>query len=293
MPGSSPNVDGGTTLTAEDILTTPLTGFVTTDYAGVVAADSIRGAIGKLQARYLTADLNVYVRIDGNNLNNGLTNIAGGAFRTIQRAVQFASQITFGSYKVIVRVGDGDYDEVVGIVGFPGKTPNRFADSFQIIGNEASPGNVIIRQLYISGSAGVLVSGMTVALGASANCGSEAVVFAFRCPTLNSTTGSYLTGWDVELTAPSSEYDYGYALKATQFGTLDFGGLRVVLGRDYSNAFAVADGGCVSIYDQPVGSATGKKFNVAMNGIINTYGGGVNFLPGTVAGTTATGGQYV
>jgi hypothetical protein len=29
-----------------------------------------------------------------------------------------------------------------------------------------------------------------------------------------------------------------------------------------------------------------------MNGIIQTNGAGANYFPGTVAGTTATGGQY-
>lgn len=41
------------------------------------------------------------------------------------------------------------------------------------------------------------------------------------------------------------------------------------------------------------GSATGKRYDVATNGVINTNGGGATYFPGSVAGTTATGGQYV
>ncbi|MCA1452120.1 hypothetical protein I6F35_02685 [Bradyrhizobium sp. BRP22] len=41
------------------------------------------------------------------------------------------------------------------------------------------------------------------------------------------------------------------------------------------------------------GNVTGKKYDVSRNGILDTLGGGVNYLPGTVAGTTSTGGQYL
>lgn len=41
-----------------------------------------------------------------------------------------------------------------------------------------------------------------------------------------------------------------------------------------------------------VGTATGKRYNAALNGVITTNNGGANFFPGSVAGTTATGGHY-
>jgi hypothetical protein len=40
------------------------------------------------------------------------------------------------------------------------------------------------------------------------------------------------------------------------------------------------------------GSATGPKFLVKNNGLIDTYGAGVNVFPGNVAGTTSNGGIY-
>jgi hypothetical protein len=40
------------------------------------------------------------------------------------------------------------------------------------------------------------------------------------------------------------------------------------------------------------GGATGKRYVAELNGVINTFGGGANYFPGNVAGTTATGGQY-
>ena len=42
-----------------------------------------------------------------------------------------------------------------------------------------------------------------------------------------------------------------------------------------------------------IGTATGMRYSAGYSGIINTAGGGANYFPGTVAGTTAAGGQYV
>jgi hypothetical protein len=41
-----------------------------------------------------------------------------------------------------------------------------------------------------------------------------------------------------------------------------------------------------------VGSAVGARYNATLNGVINTGGGGANFLPGNSSGTTSLGGQY-
>jgi len=41
------------------------------------------------------------------------------------------------------------------------------------------------------------------------------------------------------------------------------------------------------------GAATGHRYSAVLNSVINTNGGGASFFPGSVAGTTATGGQYI
>jgi hypothetical protein len=40
------------------------------------------------------------------------------------------------------------------------------------------------------------------------------------------------------------------------------------------------------------GTWSGTRYVAVLNGTINTNGAGVNFFPGTVAGSTGTGGQY-
>ncbi len=63
----------------------------------------------------------------------------------------------------------------------------------------------------------------------------------------------------------------------------------------FSNGFAFADLGAIVAYpsDTFSGSATGKRYTSSSNAIVNTNGGGANYLPGSTAGTTATGGIYL
>jgi hypothetical protein len=37
---------------------------------------------------------------------------------------------------------------------------------------------------------------------------------------------------------------------------------------------------------------TGTRYLAQLNGVINTAGAGITYLPGTIAGVTNTGGQY-
>jgi hypothetical protein len=61
----------------------------------------------------------------------------------------------------------------------------------------------------------------------------------------------------------------------------------------FSSAFALCthNGGIVSRAAY-VGGATGVRYDVETNGVIETNGAGATYLPGSVAGTTATGGIY-
>ncbi|NUU61282.1 C1q-like domain-containing protein [Paenibacillus agri] len=85
------------------------------------------GIQGQLNARPLltttpqqtTADITYYVRTDGNDNNNGLANTAGGAFRTIGKAVSVIPQTV--NHTVTVNVASGTYAEAVLIEGITGK----------------------------------------------------------------------------------------------------------------------------------------------------------------------------
>ncbi len=68
--------------------------------------------------------LHFYVRKDGLDTNTGIANTAGGAFLTIQHALNVASGYDYGGvYSVQININDGTYNEVLVIpiwVGFSG-----------------------------------------------------------------------------------------------------------------------------------------------------------------------------
>ncbi|WP_339267385.1 hypothetical protein [Paenibacillus sp. FSL R5-0470] len=66
-----------------------------------------------------TADITYYVRTDGNDNNTGLVNTAGGAFRTIGKAVSVIPQIV--NHVVSIKVAIGTYPEMVYLAGKAGQ----------------------------------------------------------------------------------------------------------------------------------------------------------------------------
>ena len=62
---------------------------------------------------------------------------------------------------------------------------------------------------------------------------------------------------------------------------------------NFSGAFVMAgDGGIYAANNTFAGSATGPRYDAHLNGVILTNNKGVNYFPGSVAGSTSTGGQY-
>lgn len=88
----------------------------------------------------LQAARTYYVRTDGNDSNNnGLTNTAGGAFLTIQRAVdEVCSKIDMSIYQVTIQVADGTYTGGVFLKAPIGSLPPI------IVGNVTTPANVVV-----------------------------------------------------------------------------------------------------------------------------------------------------
>ncbi len=61
-----------------------------------------------------------------------------------------------------------------------------------------------------------------------------------------------------------------------------------------TNAFARSTGGQIWLPGTSfTGSTSGKRYDIIANGVINTESGRPDYLPGTINGTTATGGQYL
>ena len=278
--------------------------------AAAVSASAARTALGlaSIPREVLTAARTYYVRTDGSDSNNGLANTSGGAFLTIQKAIDVAAALDLSIYDVTIQVGAGTYssvgNELKSIVG---------AGKIIIVGDETTPANVTVTQtgsptnsqgcFYAFGVKGVyslrgmkLTSATTPGYGINISGGSRVEfqnidfgaittyhVRAVDGATLEVTGNYTISGGAVGHVVASSSTVRCQSRTITLSGTPAFSG-------QFANATAVgyyiASGLTFS------GSATGPRYSATLNGVVNTAGGGASYFPGDSAGSTATGGQY-
>src|SRR3954453_8074970 len=102
------------------------------DLANAAAARANLGVREQLAANRI-----YYVRTDGSDGNNGLSNTGGGAFLTIQKAIDTAAALDLSIYNVTIQVADGSYGGAVVVSGaWVG------SGSVTLQGNTTTPGNV-------------------------------------------------------------------------------------------------------------------------------------------------------
>jgi hypothetical protein len=264
-------------------------------------ADGTETQLSGLWARQqLTAARTYYVRTDGGDGNTGLANTAGGAFLTIQKAINAAGALDNGGFDITIQVGNGTYTGANTLKSFVG------SGKIIIVGDETTPANVVISVTSgncFSGN-GVLgtysLRGMQLKTTTSGICirafsltyvEFQNIDFAASVHHIQAQNQSVITatgnwsisgGADIHIASyvGSSVNTNGRTITIT--GTPNFTSYFV----DASFAMAYCYGMTFS------GSATGARYNVSLNGVIFTNGGGANYLPGNAAGTTATGGQY-
>lgn len=252
----------------------------------------------------LTAARTYYVRTDGSDSNNGLANTSGGAFLTVQKALDVAATIDFGGYTVTVQIADGTY---TGAISAPVMTGQASAASLTIRGNNGTPANVILSTTSAStiavpsgARAKVLDLEMrTTTSGFCFNVDGGTLEYgnvrfgACAQSHIRTTAGGSVTGTgnytisggaQAHVLANRSGVWWGTFLTVTLSGTPAFS-VGFIDARETGSAAAVS-----MTFS---GSATGPRYSITMNGVINTGGGGASYLPGNSAGSTATGGQYV
>jgi hypothetical protein len=259
------------------------------------ATGAITFAAGSAQIRErLTGARTYYVRTDGNDVNTGLANTSGGAFATIQRALDVASQLDTAGHAVTIQLGvAGTY------AGGALYSPIYGGGTVTINGSPASPASYVTNTRISSVNSSLSVSGLKISTSADfglfADYGGSITVagaceFGANYCCIVSYYGSrvYLNA-DVTISGSSDLFVYaiGGKIIVSTSRTVTLSGTPA-----FATAFAFADRqGHIILY--PVtysGSATGKRYIAEQSGLITTYGG---TLPGSIAGTTATGGQHV
>lgn len=249
----------------------------------------------------LTAARTYYVRTDGNDSNTGLANTSGGAFRTIQKAIDVAATLDLGLYDVTIRA-TGTFSENValrrlitsgGLVYVRGDASNLTG----FVWNTSS-GPCITTGTGFTGQYDFSYLRWAGAQGEIRGTGGGGAI-TFGNVDFGPATAEHIVapqGCLIYAVAPYQISGGGYAHVAAYDG----GQIRVqnvtvtIVGTpNFTNAFVtVSRGGTALITGTTFsGSATGKKYDASLAGGIATFAG-ADYLPGNSAGTATTPGWY-
>lgn len=279
----------------------------------------VSGGGGRSVVNVLTQNLDLYVNdAIGNDVNDGSANDAAHALKTVQRAVNIAQSYLPSNFGVNIRIANGTYNESV-------LTTYVSSPAMNIIGNIANPDLVIVGQsgavvfpkvggLVVQGPNLMTVEGVCGRSGTSTT-DNPACFLARAGATMQTKNTSNLLSQGPVLEAYGGatlniygNHKFKTMTSATCTGILAYSGGNVFLSAAVPVAFTfeagvswgatvgavnngvVAIQGHIATFSGP--APTGQRYQAVMNGIIDTQGGGATYIPGTVAGALATGGNY-
>lgn len=245
----------------------------------------------------LTAARTYYVRPDGSDSNNGLADTAGGAFLTLQRAMNVVGAIDAGIYGVTVQARAGGYTgpvlipmmsgsgllEIVGDVSTPA---NCAVSSTGVCFQAADNARCILRGFKVSGTGGIRGIRGGGLFFSSMDFGACS---AYHMEANNGgwlqSTGSY----SISGSSPMHIKCIVLSRVVLSAGTITIAGIPA-----FSNAFVWASSASVVqvLSSTFSGSASGARYRVESNAVIDTLGAGVSYLPGNAAGTNDGSGVY-
>lgn len=260
--------------------------------------------------RALSGDLTLYVRTDGDDTNDGLSNTSGGALATIQEGINRLAQFDLNGYNAYIRVGTGTFNigSTINLLPLVGA---RSASRPIILGSTVSP------YTTLSGSTTVFASNnpfsywvvgqfrLTTSSGHIFRVGRSAFLRVENLDggslVMGPAAGTHFLTEDGGIIEVVSDYTVNGKFDnhwwATYNSRLVAGGRTVTLGTganlpDFSNWGVASRLSFLNTFgtDFTGGTpTTGKKYAADNNGVI--VSGGKTY-PGATAGTTSSGGQY-
>lgn len=252
----------------------------------------------------LSANRTYYVRPDGSNANLGQTNSAAGAFLTIQKAIDVACALDLSIYAVTIQVADGTYSPPSVVL-----KPYLGAGPITLQGNPSAPANCVISTVGIaidavSNACGTWrVNGFkltsSVADGIYAAFGSNVYFSNIDFGPVAAGAAQVTVSGNGVVTASS---DYRISGGGARHVQCEAGGRCFLAGRTVTlsgtpafSAFMTAARGA-SIDARVMtfaGSATGTRYIVATNAVIDTgSSGNPTYFPGNSAGASDASGAY-
>ncbi|WP_406873832.1 DUF2793 domain-containing protein [Aminobacter sp. P9b] len=270
--------------------------------ASLALTDPNQAAAKRHIRELLAANRSYFVRTDGSDTNNGLGDTSGGAFLTIQKALDVAASLDMAGFTVTIQVADGTYG---GTIIVPAMTGQADPSALVIAGNGGTPANVIVstnnaNAISAPSGAGCLVKDMEIRTTASGfGLNADGGTLQFQNVRFGACAQAHILCQNNGAAAATGNYAISGASpmhwSAQTGGFINTEGRTVTLVGTpaFSTAFASSRHGDIACAGMTFGgAATGTRYSTTLNGVINTAGGGASYLPGSVAGSTATGGQY-
>lgn len=292
--------ESGTWLPAGSVYA-PLATTETPGIAQVGAGLQISGGVLSTESSTTTAtqDITFYVRQDGNDANSGTEDSPQGAWQTLQGALEKIMAWDFRQYQLTLSVGNAQWDASGLFLPNMGKYSlipilkgNGSGTVFNLNGGDEG-------FFSITPSSSWVIEDMAFALSGETRINNNGGFVSFNNTTFSGTTSSPVIYW--ANCAKGTISNCSFDCSASSCILPNAGGQIIMTGNisvsgNYSyiinainGGFAVADGSGAVF----TGSPTGTRYNASLNGVIDTRGGGPNFIPGTSAGTVSGGGVYV
>lgn len=234
----------------------------------------------------LTAAVDFYVRTDGSDSNNGLANTSGGAFLTLQKAFDSTKNMFSTEFAVVINVGAGTFTASGSSIA------SSALPSVQIVGQGA--GTTILADDLSFGSSDceysinqVTVKSLSCSFGRLG--GGDLLLNGTGTVLTTSGKSTYGFFYDVQVAAGTRSA----IVRATDGSYAEFSSSFTLNGsHTVSGAFAIVstDAFCKFTGVTFTGTATGPRYLADTFGRLLRNGGN---LPGSTAGSVATGGAYI
>jgi hypothetical protein len=256
--------------------------------------------------KHFYSNLDVYIRVDGNDANSGMEDSPEGAWATPDGLTAFLNNCDMHGNSITAHFGPGDFPYLFVSSGLANcrrlMIEGAGTEATRFIGDSTHAGILVLEsgdktvtlnnmEVVANGSNGIIVgnnSSIWISAVAVTGTGTSAIVthnnsfVMFTGHTLIKIGGQWMyiiRANHLSFIRAESEFTINILPNTTVSGAVAFAEERGLHNFSYISFSG--------------STPTGKRYSVTGGAFIDSNGGGANFIPGTIAGTTATGGSYV